>query len=285
MLQKVLIPYLLFPLALAAAILLGVSALYTSVDRTLYNIGVFLVLMLSCIALERWIPYSRLKLSSERLRAEIIVTLINIFVVAKLGELVVANFFRLLAGEIWAIPPSLGPIWLQVILAVLLIDFARYWIHRWQHRIPYLWKLHAVHHSIPQVNALNGLFAHPIDFFLRNIFPMFLPLLVGIDVFAAFMATIILTVLGSFPHVNIPLKYGFLEFAFCSPKLHRWHHSEKMAESNNNFGVGLIIFDRLFGTFFNPSDREAPDVMGIEGVTVPVGEVRELIRLPHTKFI
>lgn len=285
MLQKVFIPYLLFPLALAIAVAVGISALFTSVDRTFYNIAVFLILMVSCIAFERFLPYSRLKVSSQRLRAEIAVTLINVLIVAKIGELVLFRLFNLAAAEVWTIPPNLGPIWLQVILSILLIDFVRYWIHRWQHRIHFLWRLHAIHHSIPQVNALNGLFAHPFDFFLRNIFPMFFPFLVGVDVFAWFLATIILTVLGSFPHVNIPLNYGFLEWLFCSPKLHRWHHSEKADESNTNFGVGLIIFDRIFGTLFNPKDREAPKIMGLEGVTIPVNDIKELIRLPRTKYL
>ena len=38
--------------------------------------------------------------------------------------------------------------WLvQFLLAVLVADIAEYWIHRALHKLPWLWRFHAVHHS------------------------------------------------------------------------------------------------------------------------------------------
>jgi sterol desaturase/sphingolipid hydroxylase (fatty acid hydroxylase superfamily) len=48
---------------------------------------------------------------------------------------------------------------------------------------------------------------------------------------------------------------GILNYIFITPNVHRWHHSKKVEEGNNNFGENLAIFDILFGTYYHPKDR------------------------------
>jgi len=53
---------------------------------------------------------------------------------------------------------------------------------------------------------------------------------------------------------------GPLYWFFNVVDLHRWHHSKKIGESNNNYGNNLIIFDRLFGTYFHPERQVDPNL-------------------------
>jgi sterol desaturase/sphingolipid hydroxylase (fatty acid hydroxylase superfamily) len=41
-----------------------------------------------------------------------------------------------------------------------------------------------------------------------------------------------------------------LSYFFNTPNLHRWHHSTRLEEGNNNYGQNLVLWDQLFGTFF-----------------------------------
>ena len=54
---------------------------------------------------------------------------------------------------------------------------------------------------------------------------------------------------------NINLKLGVFYWLFNVVDLHRWHHSKKIEQSNNNYGNNLIIYDRLFGTYYHPQNR------------------------------
>jgi len=63
----------------------------------------------------------------------------------------------------------LGPIWLQILMICLSLSFYKYWMHRLQHSVPFLWELHSYHHRVTDLQATNTLVSHPIDFALRNV--------------------------------------------------------------------------------------------------------------------
>ena len=48
------------------------------------------------------------------------------------------------------------------------------------------------------------------------------------------------------------MRFGWLNFVFNTPGLHRWHHSMDLREGNKNYGENLVCWDLLFGTFANP---------------------------------
>ncbi|MCL4152868.1 UNVERIFIED_CONTAM: hypothetical protein GTU68_060072, partial [Idotea baltica] len=55
------------------------------------------------------------------------------------------------------------PIWIQVLLAMLVADLAQYAVHRAFHTVPFLWRFHAVHHSIHTVDWMAGSRLHIVD--------------------------------------------------------------------------------------------------------------------------
>jgi sterol desaturase/sphingolipid hydroxylase (fatty acid hydroxylase superfamily) len=48
------------------------------------------------------------------------------------------------------------PVALQVILIILCADFELYWEHRMYNEVGFLWPIHAVHHSVENLDWLAG---------------------------------------------------------------------------------------------------------------------------------
>ena len=84
-------------------------------------------------------------------------------------------------------------------------------------------------------------------------------------------------VFGMLQHANIDVRLGPLNRIFSMAEPHRWHHSRTLAEANSNYGSNLIVWDLVFGTFFLPSDREAPREIGIADLPrFPTGYLAQL---------
>ncbi len=167
-------------------------------------------------------------------------------------------------------------------LAAILVvgEFGSYWGHRWTHRVPFLWRFHAIHHSGTQVDWLTNTRAHPLDMMFTRIcglVPVYLLGLAGAgaaDMTAA--AVIVLTtVWGYFIHANLRCRFGWLESVIATPAFHRWHHAND-ARRDRNYASTLPVYDRLFGTFHLPPDAMPPSY-GID-TPMPHGLVGQLLR-------
>ena len=160
---------------------------------------------------------------------------------------------NLTATDIW---PQRWPVAAQAGLMLVLADMPRYWLHRAFHRLPALWRFHAVHHSPQRLYWLNVGRFHPFDKgaqFLVDTLPFAL-LGVAPDVLAVYF--VFYAVNGFYQHSNCEVRLGPLNYLVSGPELHRWHHSVCAKESDTNFGNNLIIWDILFGTRFLPQDRQ-----------------------------
>jgi sterol desaturase/sphingolipid hydroxylase (fatty acid hydroxylase superfamily) len=161
------------------------------------------------------------------------------------------------------------PFILQFVILVLIVDLIWYIGHRAFHTVPMLWRLHALHHNSSQLHVLNNSRVHPLE-----VFALFLPIMlvvVVIDVplallnaYFAFQLTV-----GLLTHSNLAVKSGWLSRVFNTPELHRWHHSWVRKEHDNNYGSVSMVWDHLFGTYFNPRDRTASVDIGVD-TPVPV---------------
>lgn len=158
---------------------------------------------------------------------------------------------------------SSSPLWVQIIAATLLIEFGA-WLSHWaHHRFKPLWALHAMHHSTERLYTLNNFRFHPLNHVL-NYLLMFVPLLaLGISTEAILGYTAITLPVLLFQHSNIGFKFGMLSYFFNTNTLHRWHHSATYKEGMHNFGRAFVIWDHLFGTFYNPADKTEPNTIGL----------------------
>ncbi len=145
-----------------------------------------------------------------------------------------------------------APHWVEVILAIILLDFAIWAQHVIFHKVPLLWKLHAMHHVDRDLDATSGVRFHPIEILLSMLFKLGIVILLGPAAVAVMLFEVILNASAIFNHANLKLPQGvdrILRMVIVTPDMHRVHHSPNIIETDTNYGFWLSFWDKLFGTY------------------------------------
>ncbi len=151
------------------------------------------------------------------------------------------------------------PWWLQAVEIVLLSDLIIYWGHRLQHRVNFLWRFHAVHHSAEHLDWLAAHREHPLDT-IYTVGLINLPAFVlgfPLETLAGFIA--FRGVWAIYIHSNVRLPTGPLRWLLGAPELHHWHH-DRDRDAGNYANIAPLM-DLLFGTYRCP-DHE-PEHFGL----------------------
>ncbi len=182
----------------------------------------------------------------------------------------------------WARHPSFQtaiasqPLLVQFVEIVLVSDLFFYWTHRLFHRVPFLWRAHAVHHSPRQMDWLAGSRLHILEIILVRAV-MFVPLFVcgfaptAVQVYVVFVALHAVLL-----HANVRFTFGWIEQLIAMPRYHQFHHASDGESLDKNFAVHLPWLDRLFGTQYLPRDGW-PAHMGVAGEHVPATYWAQLV--------
>jgi sterol desaturase/sphingolipid hydroxylase (fatty acid hydroxylase superfamily) len=196
---------------------------------------------------------------------------------SNLALLIFTTWLDYLVAPIMAVFSSIGleswlPLWLQLMVGVPALDALSYALHRAFHASPILWRLHALHHADPELDATTNLRHHPGEALLMAFAIGGLgggiglsPLVVG------FYGSLYLSV-QFFSHSNIELLRGLaiaLGWLVVTPVQHRVHHSRHPADVAANFGPVFSIWDRLFATY-----RSEPE-LGEKGIEFGIDQFRE----------
>ena len=193
--------------------------------------------------------------------------------VATLGVVVAGWISARFGFGLW---PHDWPLALQLPLSWGVVELFAYWPHRWLHEVPWLWRLHATHHSPERLYWLNATRAHPLEHVFRGCFSMLPLALAGASTELLALQTITEAVVGLFQHANVDLRLGFLNYVFSAAPVHRWHHSRVRAEADRNYGDTFIFWDLVFGTYDRPREREV-EALGITGLgAFPDGYLSQL---------
>jgi sterol desaturase/sphingolipid hydroxylase (fatty acid hydroxylase superfamily) len=169
------------------------------------------------------------------------------------------------------------PVVLQFVEIMFLTDLVQYWVHRTFHRVPFLWKFHAVHHSAQQLDWLAGSRMHLLEIVVlrgSTVIPMYV---LGFSEPALYAYLFFVYLFSTLVHANLRLKFGFLQYWFVTPRFHHWHHGIEKEAIDVNFAVHFPLLDRLFGTYYLPADGSWPRGYGIENHPVPKGFLRQLL--------
>jgi len=166
------------------------------------------------------------------------------------------------------------PLVIQFIAIMFLTDFVQYWVHRAFHRIPWLWKFHAVHHSAQSMDWMAGARMHFLEILaLRctTVIPMFVlgfsPGVMNTYIFVVYLYS-------TFVHANLSWRFPLVEKLLVTPRFHHWHHGIEREAIDVNFAIHFPLFDRLFGTYHLPKDKW-PSGYGLEGHPVPLGYLEQ----------
>jgi sterol desaturase/sphingolipid hydroxylase (fatty acid hydroxylase superfamily) len=266
----------LFPLLMVGTVIFGFAMLERglTMDAMMFSTLFFVGLGLVFGPLERLMPWSRNWLHRQDSGTDVLLMVsaglwqpllgpISLFLtawlVAWLHQQIPPNAIR----DAW--PTALHPV-LQVFLLIAVMDFFRYWYHRWMHETPFMWRWHSVHHSSTRLYWFNGVRSHPVEGFVSNIIWVIPYALIQAPAGIVFVAALVSRVIGRFQHTNIDAKLGPFEYIFSGPENHRYHHAKSIEEGNTNYGGDIILWDHLFGTFYLPKGRKPSDDIGVGGI-------------------
>ena len=178
----------------------------------------------------------------------------------------------------WAIKNSTGllnlvslPQWLEIVLAVVILDMLIYAQHVASHKIPLLWKFHKVHHADRDIDVTTGARFHPFEIIFSMLYKLLCVVLLGPAVVAVILFELMLNASAMFNHANLSLPKkvdGLMRKLVVTPDFHRVHHSIIHKETDSNYGFFLSVWDQIFGTYI-PQPRE-----GHDGMTIGLAEVQ-----------
>jgi len=159
------------------------------------------------------------------------------------------------------------PMWLQLLVFFVVVDFVQWFTHIMLHKFPFLWKFHKVHHSVKEM----GFAAHLRYHWMENIFykplkTFAVMILGGFEPEQAFIVHFLAISIGHFNHANIKITWGPLKYLLNNPVMHLYHHSYVLPEGKYgvNFGISLSLWDYIFKTNYIPEDS-GTILLGFEG--------------------
>jgi sterol desaturase/sphingolipid hydroxylase (fatty acid hydroxylase superfamily) len=148
-------------------------------------------------------------------------------------------------------PVARAPLWLQMALGLPALDAFAYGLHRALHASEFLWRLHALHHSDPEFDISTTMRHHPAEWIVMVTVTTLVSAAVGLSPIVLIAFGWLNLVLQVFNHANTALPGRLattLGQVVVTPDLHRIHHSRDRADADQNYGMILSVWDRLFGT-------------------------------------
>lgn len=261
------IRYLSYPLVMGASAGAIIAMNLTGVSPWPWSMLVALGGAVTVGLLERFAPYEPAWLHSQGdLAADLWHNLVNLSLI----QFVSFVMFQWTASAPWQPWPKTWPYWAQLVLVAVIVDSSLYAMHWVSHKVQWLWDLHAVHHSPERLYWFNGERRHPLHAVL-----LAAPALVVLALLAAPQDLIgvwfaILTVHLAFQHSNLNYTIGPLKGWIAVAEMHRWHHKREFEDAQVNYGEFLLVWDRLFGTYYDAPIRIGHGEVGLRDRTFPL---------------
>lgn len=274
---RVMLRYLTFPIFLvgANAWLIALVGSGAPMWQPLSVLGGAILLML---AIERLIPWQAAWNHSQQdgLR-DLLHGAVNT-ASYHLGILLLPLFAQLsLAPGVW---PTEWPFWLQVIFSLLVLDIGISAAHHASHKWNWLWRFHAVHHSIRRLYGFNGLMKHPVHQSIETVCGITPLVLLGIPDAVALAVSFCVAIQLLLQHSNADYRTGPLKYVFANAEVHRFHHVNRPGEGDVNFGLFTTLWDHMAGTFKfapNQAPRESKHVGLADRADYPVDYLAQIL--------
>ena len=163
-----------------------------------------------------------------------------------------------------------APLMVRCGITVVLLDMLQYWIHWSFHHVPWLWRVHQVHHSDPDYDVSTAARFHPAEVLFSQGARLGAIALLAPPPGAVLIAELLTVILNLSAHANASLPSGMekvIRVVLITPDLHRIHHSRDVVEQQRNLGQMFPWWDRFFGTYTaKAAVREGEFRTGLEGL-------------------
>jgi len=232
----------------------------------IFGVKALLICALIFIPFEHLFAERPQKIFRKGLAIDLIYMLFNGFIIKAAIVLMAASVLGLAAILVpQSITQAVGgqPVWLQVAEIILISDIGVYWAHRAFHRIPALWKFHAVHHGIEELDWLGAFHSHPVDIIVTRAISLMPIFFLGFSEASIAVFSMIYFWHTLLVHSNVRVSFGPLKWLIASPQFHRWHHANQREAYDKNFAGQLPFLDMMFGTY-NVTGNKVPEKYGVD---------------------
>jgi sterol desaturase/sphingolipid hydroxylase (fatty acid hydroxylase superfamily) len=178
------------------------------------------------------------------------------------------------------------PAWLEVAVAVVLMDYTLYLWHVLMHRVPFLWRFHLPHHVDLDLDTSTAFRFHFGELGIATGWRALQVTLIGVSPLSlsVWQTFVLLSVV--FHHSNVHLPFSIekkLNRILVTPRMHGIHHSIVKEETNSNWSSGLTVWDWLHGTLrLNVPQNEI--TIGVPAYQKPEDvELAEVLELPFVE--
>ncbi|MEX0283676.1 MAG: sterol desaturase family protein [Paracoccaceae bacterium] len=179
------------------------------------------------------------------------------------------------------------PVWLEIILAVMLLDLAIWAQHLMTHKVPLLWRFHRVHHADRDIDVTTAIRFHPVEIAFSMLVKIGLVYPLGVAPVAVVIFEVLLNGTAMFNHANWKLPASVdraLRLVLVTPDMHRVHHSVNRVEHDSNYGFALSIWDRMMGTYrAQPMEGHDGMTIGLEWQDTRPGRLGWALWLPFSR--
>ncbi len=246
--------------------LLGVNgagiALITAGASKAWLIGVLLVAIATSFGAERVLPYRpEWNLPHDDEHRDVAHAVVNeTLALTSIAALPIMS--ALIPWQGWW--PHQWPFVIQVLAAILVADLGLTLAHLSSHKIPVLWRLHAVHHSVTRAYGFNGLMKHPLHQTLETAAGVTPLLLLGLPTTVAYALAFAVAVQLLLQHSNVDYRVGPLRAVLALNQAHRFHHLKWAGIGDVNFGLFTLFWDHLLRTYsYDPARLFSSDDLGM----------------------
>ncbi|OOE80071.1 hypothetical protein BZG72_12970 [Salinivibrio sp. PR6] len=232
------------------------------------------VLAVMLVAEWRWPKRKLTRTRRERWSGNILLTVFNTLTLRVLAPVSAVGAANLAAASGFGIFNQFSlPEWIAVLVTLVVMDMAIWYQHKLFHQIPWLWRLHLVHHADMDIDVTTGARFHTVEIWLSMAIKCVLVALLGAPVVAVIVFETLLSGMAMFNHSNVRLPKrldAWLRRVIVTPDMHRVHHSTRFHECNANYGFNLSCWDRWFNSYV-PQPRK-----GHQGMRIGLNEVGQV---------
>lgn len=165
--------------------------------------------------------------------------------------------------------------------------FISWGTHYLNHKVPFLWAIHRVHHADTKLDVSTTVRFHPLEFVFTTPLALAGVVALGIPALPLLIYELMDASVTVFSHANVRLPWWIdrpLSLFIVTPDVHRVHHSSHQPETDSNYGAVLTIWDRVLGTYRRkPAEELATQENGLTEVQDP--RSRNLLWLLILPFI
>lgn len=184
----------------------------------------------------------------------------NVALLRFIAVLPMIAWLKFVNAKGWGLAPTmgLGAVW-NILITIVVLDMFDYWWHRFNHRVPLLWRFHKVHHVDTHVDVTTALRFHPGELFISAMAKSVWIIIWGPTFWAFIIFESCVSLAAHFHHCNIDFPDRIenpLRMIFVTPRFHTAHHTVSRRTGDGNFSTILIFWDKLFASYGEPDYRE-----------------------------